>query len=145
MALIAKDDANRKKVDISESLQQKTHPAGEALDAFDVVRQDSVTGRWVKTDVNALTAAKARSAYGMVVKKVQPGESVTAIRRGRISGLNIAALGYGAALFLSDTNGRVADAAGTVSKCVAMVEAVDTNPIGTAPSKILMIDFNGIQ
>src|SRR5688572_5576411 len=111
---------------VEESLEQDTLPAGVAVAAGQSVKKDGTTGRWILGDTSAAGTA---NAYGMAVKSVPAGMAVTAIRRGLIEGFDLDAQDYGAPVYLSDTAGAAADAAGTVSKQIGEVTAVHTHQI----------------
>lgn len=125
-------------VNIVESIIQKTLPAAEAITAGDAVRIDTTTGRFTKS--NATLAAEART-WGVAVKTVAAGEPVTAVRKGVLEGYDLSALAYDANVFLSDTDGKLADAAGTVSKILAHVIAGAATTLGTAHDKLLFVDL----
>lgn len=117
-----------------------TAPAESAdLAPGDMVRLNTTTGKFTKA--NGSSAAEAR-VYGMLINganKVNDG--VTAVRRG-IVGLGdtaLSALAYDADVYLSDTDGKLADAAGTVSKVVGRVIPVFAGS-GTA-AKVLKIEL----
>jgi hypothetical protein len=134
MADIALTVADR--VNVVESLEQKTAPAAEAIVAGAPVRYDTATGRF--TNANATVPAEAR-AYGLATRTVPAGMPVTAIRRGYLDGFDLSGLAYDADVFLSDTDGRLADAAGTESVAVGVVAPAFATTLGTAADKILYV------
>lgn len=125
---------------VEESLEQNTLPAGVAIAAGQSVREDTTTGKWALADASASGTA---DAYGMAVKTVPAGLPVTAIRRGVIEGFDLDDQDYGEQIFLSDTAGGIADAAGTASRVVGAVIAVHTHLIGGTPDKLLRVDYAG--
>lgn len=126
------------KVEVVESLLQMTLPAAEAIDAGQPVRIDTTSGRF--TLANATAAAEAR-VYGLATRSVQAGEPVTAIRKGVIDGVDLASLDYDAAIYLSNTDGTLADAAGTVSVVVGRVIPGTATRLGTGYDKLLFVDL----
>src|SRR5438105_4865102 len=106
------------RVRIVESIEQLTLPAAEAITAGMPVRIDTTTGKF--TAANGSSAGEAR-VYGIAVSTVAAGFTVTAIRRGVMDGWDFTSQAYDAALYLSDTDGRVGDAAGTVSTVLGRV------------------------
>jgi methionine aminopeptidase len=128
------------KVDVVESIIQMTLPAAETLAPGDAVRLDVSTGKFTKA--NGTTAAEAR-IYGIAVGQhaVPAGMPITAIRKGVLSGHNLAALAYDQAILLSNTDGTLADAAGTVSVTVGRVIPGTSSLIGSAYDKLLFIDL----
>ena len=125
---------------VEESLEQDTQPAGVAIAAGQSVRRDATTGRWALADASAAGTA---DAYGMAVKSVPAGMAVTAIRRGLVDGFDLDDQDYGEEVFLSDTAGALADAAGTVSIRAGEVVPVHTHRLGGTPDKLLRLDYAG--
>jgi hypothetical protein len=136
MADIALVTANR--VHIVESIIQKTLPAAEAITAGAPVRIDTTTGRF--TNANATSAAEAR-VFGIAQRTVAAGEGLTAIRKGTMDGFNLDAMAYDAAVHLSNTDGRLADAAGTTAAIVGRVVPGTANRISVSHDKLLFVDL----
>ena len=136
MALIALAVAD--KVEIVESLHQHTAPAAEAIVAGATVRLDTSNGKW--TNSNGTTAPEAR-VWGIATRTVAAGENLTCIRRGKMDGFDLTAQAYDAAIYVSDTDGRLGDAAGTVSVVVGRVISAWSQRLGTAADKILSIEL----
>lgn len=134
MANIAVTTADR--VHVVRSDEQDTKRATENISAGAPVRLDA-NGDF--TNANGTTTTEA-NAYGVATKTVLAGFPVTAIRRGEMSGFTLAGA-YGSSVFLSDTDGRLADAAGTVSVKVGTVNNGTAEPLGTAHGKTLLINF----
>lgn len=126
------------KIEILESVRQMTLPAAEAIVAGAPVRLDTSTGKF--TNANGTTAAEAR-VWGIATKSVAAGESLTAIRNGVLDGFDLASQNHDAALYLSDTDGRIADAAGTVSTVVGRVIPGTGTTLGTAYDKYLSVEL----
>jgi len=136
MTAIALTTAN--KVEIAESFEQMTLPAIEAVTAGQAVRLDTSTGKFTKA--NGSSSGEAR-IYGIATKTVAAGEPVTAIRKGVMDGFALSALDYDAPIYLSDTDGTLADAAGTVSVVVGRVIPATGTTLGTGFDKILFVDL----
>lgn len=136
MANIALVAAN--KVSIVESIIQTTLPAAEAITAGAAVRIDVATGKF--TNANATSAAEAR-IYGIAARTVPAGVAVTAIRKGVMDGFVLDALAYDAAVHLSNTDGTLADAAGTTAAIVGRVIPGASSNLGVGFDKILFIDL----
>jgi hypothetical protein len=124
------------KIEVVESIEQMTLPAAEAIVAGAPVRQDTTSGRF--TNANGTTAPESR-AYGIATRSVAAGEAVTAIAQGVLDGFDLSALAFDAAIFLSDTDGRLADAAGTVSVTAGRVIPGTSATLGTAHDKLLRV------
>lgn len=125
-------------LNVEESKQQLTLPAAEAITIGQAVRIDASTGKFTKA--NGTTAAEAR-IYGIAVKTVAAGEAVTAVRKGVLDGYDLDSLNYDAAVYLSDTDGTLADAAGTVSTVVGRVVPGTYTTLGTSYDKLLFVDL----
>lgn len=122
---------------VVESFEQCTLPAAEAIAPGQAVRIDTSTGRF--TLANATTAAEAR-VYGVAVgsHNIPAGYPVTAIRRGVLAGYTLNGA-YDAAVYLSNNDGALADAAGTVSTPVGRVLPATASTLGSAASKLLLL------
>lgn len=134
MANIALKTAGR--VEVIESILQLTLIAAEVIVAGAPVRIDANSGKF--TNANATTAGEA-AVYGIAVQSVVAGQPLTALRIGKMDGFTFSQ-DYNDALFLSDTDGRIADAAGTVPVALGRIIAGNANLIGTSPDKILEVD-----
>lgn len=120
---------------------QKTLVASEALEAGTVVRiiqSGTNAGKWTKADA---TSYENANAYGIVLKTVVAGQPVTAVRKGYIDGFDLSGVNYWAGVYLSDTQGALADTAGTIQKAVAAVVPSNSQRLGAGPDKILLVDF----
>lgn len=125
--------------EIVESIQQRTAPCLEDIPPRSPVRFDATTGKF--TLANGTTAAEA-VVYGISsnVITVKAGGTITAVKRGMMDGFDFTQ-SYGAAIYLSDTDGRLADAAGTVSVKVGTIVSAWANPTNTAADKLLSIEL----
>jgi len=135
MALIAVAVAG--KIEIVESIQQMTLPAAEAIVAGAPVRIDTSAGTF--TNSNGTTAPEAR-VWGIAVASVAANEPVTAVRRGVLDGFTFSQA-YDAAIYVADTDGRLGDAAGTVSTVVGRVLPGWAQRLGTAADKVLSVEL----
>lgn len=126
-------------VAIVESIHQMTLPAAETIVPGAPVRIDTATGRF--TNANGASAGEAR-VWGIATgkKNVVAGMSVTVIRRGVLDGYNFSQA-YDAAIYLSDTDGTLADTAGTVSTVVGRVIPATATTLGTAYDKLLSVEL----
>lgn len=137
MALIALDVANR--VEIVESIQQMTLVAAEAIVPGAPVRIDTTNGRF--TNSNGTTAPEAR-VWGIATgqRAIAAGMPCTAIRRGVLDGFTLSQA-YDLAIFVSDTDGRLGDVAGTVSTIIGRVIPATANLLGAAHDKLLSVEL----
>lgn len=125
-------------LNIVESFIQMTLPAGEAIVAGQAVRLDVANGKF--TLANGTVVAEAR-IYGVAVKTVAAGQAVTAIRKGVLDGIDVSGMAYDAPIYLSDTDGTLANTAGTVSTVVGRVIPATSTTLGTGYDKIAFIDL----
>lgn len=134
MADIAVATAGR--IHIVESIQQKTLLATEAIVAGAPVRIHT-DGKW--TNANGTSAGEAR-VWGIATKSVAANEAVTAVRRGILDGFTFSQA-YDAAIYLSDTDGRLGDTAGTVSTVIGRVVPGPATVIGASYDKLLSVEL----
>jgi hypothetical protein len=135
MANIALKTADRVEV-VGFPIQQLTLPAAEAITAGMPVRIDTA-GKF--TPSNGTTTGEAR-VWGIGTKTVAAGEALTAVRRGILDGFTFSQA-YDAAIYLSDTDGTLADAAGTVSTVVGRVVPGWSQLLGSNPDKLLSVEL----
>lgn len=136
IALQARATANRA-IDVVKKPahnDQATHPAAEAIVAGAPIRLDTTNGRW--TNANGSSAAEARATH-IATHTVAAGQALTGVRGCLLDGFVLDALAYDAAVYLSDTDGRLADAAGTTSVVIGRVVPGHAITLGTSPDKLL--------
>lgn len=136
--MTAIDLTTANKVEIVESFEQMTLPATEAITAGAPVRLDTSAGTF--SNGNASTAAEGR-IYGIATKTVVARQPVTAIRKGVMDGWDLSGLDYDADVFVSTTDARLDDTAGTINIKAGRVVPVTGSPIGTGFDKVLAVDF----
>lgn len=117
---------------------QHTAPALEAITVLAPVRFDPTAG--TLRNGNGTTATEA-NIFGIATRTVAAGMPVTAIRRGIVYGLDLDALDFGDPVYVSDTDGRLADAAGTTSVLVGRVVPHFGVQLGDTPQKCLLVDL----
>jgi len=94
-------------------------PAAEDLVAGDVVRLDTTYG--TLTNANDSDAAEGRAA-GILLNTAATGRTGTVLRKGIVDlGDIFSALGFDAAVYLSDTDGLLRDASGSTGKVIGAV------------------------
>ncbi|MCX6077928.1 MAG: hypothetical protein NTW32_00160 [Chloroflexi bacterium] len=137
MALIALTTAAR--VEVVESIEQMTLPAAEDITPGAAVRLDTSTGKF--TNSNGSLAAEART-YGIAVGShiISAGMPVTAVRRGVLDGYAFSQA-YDAVIYVSDTDGRLGDAAGTVSVVVGRVLPGAGEVLGGSFARLLLVNL----
>ena len=101
-----------------EVIEQFTGPADEAIEPGAYARLAPASGKL--TNGNATTAAEVGSGEGIVITRQV--NTITILKKGIVwLGDALDGLAFGATVYLSDTDGALADAAGTVSKAVGTV------------------------
>lgn len=117
-------------------LNQLTLPAGEAIAAGQYIRPNTSTGKFELG--KATTAAEVGDGY-IAERSAAIGETVTGLGRDCVIdvGSALSTLNYSAPAYLSDTDGTLADAAGTVP---FIVGTVIPGWAGSA-KKLLRLDF----
>lgn len=137
MALIALLTAS--KVEVVHSVRQMTLPAAEDIVPGAPVRLDTTSGKF--TNANGTSAAEAR-VWGIAVgtHTILAGMPVTAVRSGVLDGFNFSQA-YDAPIYASDTDGRLGDAAGTVSLVVGRVIPATGELLGNAFAKLLSVEL----
>ncbi len=134
MAAIAVATAGR--IHIVESIQQMTLVAAETILAGAPVRIDTA-GKF--TNSNGTTTTENR-VWGVGTRSVIAGEALTAVRRGVLDGFTFSQA-FDAPIYLSDTDGTLADAPGTVSTAVGRVIPGTATTLGTAFDKLLSVEL----
>lgn len=107
--------------------------ATEAITAGQVVYVLS-TGKVGVADANAAGKQQAR---GIALESVPAGAAVSVLKRGHVSGYTISQNGD-TRLFLSDTAGAIADAAGTMSVPLGRVVSLSDSAL----TKVAYVDLN---
>lgn len=138
IALTTAATANRRisAVDVPQA-GSRTLPAAEAITAGACVRLDTTTGKW--TPSNGTTAPEAR-VWGIALATVVAGQALTVVRRGMLDGFTFTQA-YDAPIYVSDTDGRLGDAAGTVSTVIGRVFPGTATTLGTAYDKLLSVEL----
>lgn len=135
MALIALRTANR--VEVVESFIQMTLTAEEAITAGAPVKINTTSGKF--TNANGSSAPEAR-VYGIATRTVAAGMPLTAGRKMVMDGFTLPG-DYDAPVYVADTDGRLGDAAGTVSVVVGRIIPAQAMALGTAYDKLLFVDL----
>lgn len=121
-----------------DDLTKDVRPAGEALSAGEAVRVDTSTGHW--TPGNAAAVAESR-VRGIAVKSAYyANEPISVAGDGAVLDLGDAldALAYDARVWLSDTDGLLADTPGTFPVQVGRVVPAFG---ATTPDKLLKVEI----
>lgn len=125
----------RPRVEPVDVIEQLTLAVDEPITPGDMVRING--DRFTKG--NATTATEA-AVYGMAVgdRVVPAGMPITAVKKGLVYGHNLTG-NTGTKVYLSNTDGKIADAAGTVSVVVGDVLPGTATPRGATAQKMLRV------
>lgn len=115
--------------------QMPDGPVDEAVNAGQPVRYNTTTGRY--TLANGSSAAEARVIGVAVTTAGAPGLTISVVRKALVE-LGGISQAYDAAIYLSDTDGTLADSAGTVSTVVGRVVPAWG---ATTADKLLFVDL----
>jgi hypothetical protein len=118
----------------AETAEIRDMKEAETLAVGDVVYQ-TTAGKAGKADANDAGKEQAR---GIVVSK--QGSTVSVMKRGYLSGFDLSGMNYDAQAFLSNSAGKLADAAGAMSVPCGRVSALTNDSL----TKVLYVDFNWI-
>lgn len=132
MADISLDSTRSLNVVFPEVAEVRDFREAETLAVGDVVYITSA-GKAGKADANASGKEQAR---GIVVKR--QGTTVSVMKRGYLAGFDLSGLAYDAQVFLSDSAGKLADAAGTLEVECGRVSALANDSL----TKILYVEFD---
>lgn len=107
--------------------------AGEAISKGDALYVIAASGLVGKADANSANKQQFR---GIALNDAQSGQAVSVLKEGFVSGFTITQA-YDTPVFLSDVEGQLADAAGTLSVPVGLVMAISDYPTS---SKLIYIE-----
>ena len=139
MADLTLATANKVNVGDADPHHQFTAIAAADITAGSPVCFDGTNDTVWPSDAN--DAAKDAVA-GIATLTVKTGTAVTCMRRGYMSGWSNLPV-PGKQVFVSDTAGALADAAGTASLPVGIVIPVMGQPLGTAADRVLLVEISG--
>jgi len=137
MAALALTTAAR--VEIVQSLEQHTLPAGETIVAGAPVRIDT-NGKFLNGNG---TDATESAVYGIATHSAIANEALTAIKKGVLDGYALGSIAYNTLVYVADTDATLATTAGeaTVDVIVGRVIPAWGQPVGTAADKLLEVDL----
>jgi len=98
-----------------------TYIASSAVTAGQAVYVVTSTGKVAPADANAANKQQVR---GIALQGVAAGQAVDVLVRGHIYGYTLTSQSYDDPIYLSDTEGALADAAGTLTVPVGLVVAL---------------------
>jgi hypothetical protein len=137
MTDIALDTSRNVNVVFAEEAEIRDFKEAETLAVGESV-YITVAGKALKTNVDGVVPAKAQGR-GIVVMRT--GSTVSVMKKGYLAGYDLSALAYDAQLFLSNTAGKLSDAAGTISVPCARVSCLTNDSL----TKILYVEFDWVN
>lgn len=129
-------------IHVVESLEQATLPTGEAILAGDTVSIDATSGKFVKADADG--AGTLGIVYGIATHSAASGATLTAVRRGVISGYTFGASAYWLNVLAADTAGEITVTSGesnggSADVIIGRIIPVWSQLIGGTPDKALLL------
>lgn len=117
-------------------------------DVFDMIAAEAITaGQPVyqttagKAGIADANASGKQQARGLALYDCAAGKPCACLRKGYVSGFDLSGVAYDGPVFLSDTVGKLADAAGTLSVNVGRVESLNDPDL----TKVLFVDFDHLR
>jgi len=124
------------RVALVEQIEKFSGPAAEAITAGQYVRYNTTSG---KIELGNGTDTTENRSGGIALNSAGIGETVTVLRKGIVDlGDALGDLTYDDDVFLSDTDGVLADTAGSASKIVGTVVPIWGH---TTADKALRLDL----
>lgn len=111
--------------------------AGATIAPGQPVYMNTTTGKVLPADGSASGTANLR---GIALNAARNGEGVDVLKRGWLEGYTLAGA-YDSAVYLSDTAGELADAAGTVSVLIGRVQPSTEVAADGTLKKLLYVDI----
>lgn len=129
-------------VHVVESLEQMTLPCEAAILAGNTVTISDTAGGWVKGDADG--AGTLADIYGIATRSGGIGESITAIRRGVLTGWTWSSTALMTKVLAADTAGEITVTAGesnggSADVVIGRVIPIHTEVIGGTLTKALLL------
>lgn len=143
MADISLTTASR--VEVVEMIEGLTLVASEAITAgapITIIPSSTGAGQWANSDANSGTAS-LKTIAAIATHTVAAGQALTGMKRGVLEGFDFSGQAYFLPIYVSDTVGRLADAAGTTNLSVGrVIPGTAHPPITSSPDKLLYVDIS---
>jgi hypothetical protein len=127
---------------------QYTFEAEEQINIGQAFRISTTTGKATKANATVVGESAQASAgvfnsqlYVAIDGARQAGNAVTGVKSGLLDGYNLDALAFGAPVYLSNTDGALGDAAGTVSTIVGRVQPAPYHGTPSGADKLLAVNM----
>lgn len=128
-------------IDTHDGTETFTAPSEEALNAGQFARLNTSTGFMALGNATTSTEAGAGGERrGIAINTIAANETTTFVKKGLLNvGTALSGMAYGASVYLSDTDGTLADADdGTTT---VIVGEVVPGYASTTPDKLLKVDL----
>ena len=140
MASIALSTADR--IHVVESIEQMTLPTNAAITAGDTVTIAAATGLFALGDADG--SGTLGIIYGIATRTVASGETLTAVRRGVLSGWDFTGVDYWVNVLAADTAGDITVTSsesngGSADVIIGRVIPIWDHLIGGSPEKAVLL------
>lgn len=134
---------------IANGHEQYTFEAEERIDVGQVFRINPTTGKATKANASTLDESGQVTTAGNFITTLyiaidqarQAGNAVTGVKKGLLDGFDLSALSVGAKVYVSNTDGALADAVGTTTTLVGRVHPAPLTGTPTVQDKLLAVNF----
>lgn len=134
---------------IANGHEQYTFEAEEQINVGQTFRLNQSTGKATKANGSVLDEAAQVTAAGTFITTLyiaidqarQAGNAVTGVKKGLLDGFDLSALAIGAKVYLSNTDGALGDAPGTINTLVGRVQPAPLTGTPTVQDKLLAVNF----
>lgn len=137
---------------INNGHEQYTFEASEQISVGQVFRYDATTGKAEKA--NGTTVAEsgqvtAGGTFGInfiselficIDPARQAGNPVTGLKKGELDGYDLSALSFGQKVYISDTDGTLADTVGTITTHVGRVRPAPYTGVPSGADRVLAVN-----
>lgn len=117
-------------------------------DVFDMIAAEAITAGQItyqttagKAGVADANASGKQQARGLALYDTPAGKPCACLRKGYVSGFDLSGVAYDGPVYLSDTAGKLADGAGTMTVNVGRVESLNDSDL----TKVLFVDFDHLR
>lgn len=132
---------------VANGHEQYTFEASERIDIGTVFRYNLTTGKAEPANATTLVESGQVTTAGNFTSELfvaidparQAGNSVTGMKKGELDGYDLGTLNYGAPIYVSNTDGRLADAAGTTTTIIGRVRPAPFTGTPSGADRVLAV------
>jgi hypothetical protein len=133
---------------VANGHEQYTFEASEQINVGQVFRISLTTGKAEKANASTLVESGQVTTAGNYTSELfiaidgarQAGNAVTGMKKGELDGYNLDALAFGAPVYISNTDGMLADAVGTTTTMVGRVRPAPYTGTPSGADKVLAVN-----